>query len=166
MWLAVAGFSASLLVHVLALAGLASPLGSATWFLHIGIFVVWFPAVVVAQRLSKSARQADFWKATFRGCPVWMRSGAYVVFAYAFVNFFLFLAQASSYPKNKVPDLIEYRGFSGHWMVFYYMGAATLYSATRLANLGQRLCPHGHEVSPFAKYCEACGAQVSPASLP
>jgi hypothetical protein len=40
MWLGVAGFVASALVHVFALAGVPSPFGSATWVLHIGIFVV------------------------------------------------------------------------------------------------------------------------------
>src|SRR6266540_914652 len=56
MWLAVAGFFASLLVHLLALIGLPSPFGSATWLLHIGIFVVWLPTVLVAQRLGKGAK--------------------------------------------------------------------------------------------------------------
>src|SRR2546428_7537833 len=163
MWLAVAGFLASLLVHFLALLGLPSPFGSATWFLHIGIFVVWLPTVFVAQRLGKGSKQADLWKAVFRGCPAWVRSGAYVVGAYAVVNFVLFIIQTTAYPKNKVPELIEYRGFSGHWMAFYYIGAATLYSAIRLG-LDPRRCPQGHEVSPFANYCELCGAPILPSA--
>jgi hypothetical protein len=57
MWLAVAGFLASLIVHVLALIGLPSPFGPATWLLHVGIFIVWLPSVLVAQRLSPG-RQA------------------------------------------------------------------------------------------------------------
>jgi hypothetical protein len=86
MWLAAAGFLASLLVHVLALLGLPSPFGPATWLLHVGIFVVWFPAVLVSQRLSKNVPQADLWKAVLRGCPRWMKTGSYVVFAYGIVN--------------------------------------------------------------------------------
>jgi len=61
---------------------------------------------------------------------------------------------------------VNYRGFSGHWMVFYYVGAATLYSAARLGNLNEWQCPHGHEVSPFAKYCDVCGTQVVPSVFP
>jgi hypothetical protein len=160
MWLAVAGFLASLLVHLFALVGLASPLGLATWLLHIGIFIVWIPTVLIAQRLSRNAKRTDFWKAILRGCPAWVQSGGYIVFAYALVNFVLFTAQLSAYSKNDVPIAVEYRGFSGHWMCFYYIGAATLYSAIRLGNVSQRYCPRGHEVSPFANYCDVCGAQV------
>ena len=161
MWLAIAGFSASLLVHALALVGRPSPFGSATWLLHVGVFAVWLPAVLVAQR--RGVKQAELWKATFRGCPVWVRNGSYVVFAYAIVNFVLFAAQRAAYPRNKVPELLEFRGFSGHWMLFYYVAAATLYSATRQGTLGERLCPHGHEASPFAKHCDSCGAALPPA---
>lgn len=165
MWLAIAGFVASLLVHALALMGQPSPFGAATWMLHLGIFVVWLPAVLVAQRLSKNAKQAELWKAVLRGCPTWVKRGAYVVFAYALINFFLFMVQVSAYPRNGVPSALEFRGFSGHWMVFYYLAAATLYSYSKLANLGPRRCPHGHEVSPFARYCDACGAELPPAPI-
>jgi len=160
MLLEVAGFFASFLVHLLALLGLPSPFGGGTWLLHLGIFVVWFPTVLIAQRLGKGAKQADLWKAVLRGCPKWMRTGIYVVGGYAIVNFVFFMIQTTDYAKNEVPLLIEYRGFSGHWLIFYYASAATLYSATRIGSLGQRHCPHGHEVSPFANYCDLCGAPI------
>lgn len=162
MWLAIGGFSASLLVHVLSLAGVSSPFGAATWALHVGIFVVWLPTVFVIQRMAKNVRQADLWKAALRGCPAWVRSGAYIVGGYAILNFVVFLAQTSRYPRNSVPAVIEYRGFSGHWMIFYYLSAATLYSAVQLGRTSQRRCSNGHDVSPFANYCEICGAQLPP----
>jgi hypothetical protein len=160
MWVAVAGFVASLLVHILALMGLASPFGSATWLLHVGIFVVWFPTVLIAQRLTRGAKQVDFWKATFRGCPGWAKAGAYVVGGYAMLNFVFFALQTSRYPRNEIPDIVEYRGFSGHWMAFYYVGAATLYSGTKRGSSSPRHCANGHEVSPFAKYCDVCGIRL------
>ena len=160
MWFAVAGFCASVVVHVLALVGVNSPLGSATWLLHIGIFVVWLPTVLVAQRLSKNVKQADLWKAVLRGCPRWVRTGVSVIVGYAIINFVLFLNQTTAYAKNKTPDVVEYRGFSGHWMAFYFIGAAVLYSASRLG-FGARRCPRGHEVSPFANYCDHCGTPLS-----
>lgn len=163
MWLAVAGFCASLLVHSLALFGLPSPFGSATWLLHIGIFVIWLPTVLVAQRLAKGARQADLWKAVLRGCLPWVRTGVYVVGGYAMINFVLFIIQTTAYARNNVPDIIEYRGFSGHWMAFYYVGAATLHSATRLG-LNERRCPRGHPASPFANYCDVCGTPLPPSA--
>jgi hypothetical protein len=165
MWLAAAGFCASLLVHLLALLGLPSPFGSATWMLHLGVFVVWLPTVLVAQRLAKGAKQADLWKAVLRGCPAWMRTGVYVLGGYAAVTFVQFIAQTTAYARNEVPEIVEYRGFSGHWMIFYYVAAAALYSATRPGNLGQPKCSRGHEVSPFANYCDQCGAAVAPSAL-
>ena len=90
--------------------------------------------------------------------------GIYVVFAYALVNFFLVFGNTDRYPRNGVPEVVEYRGFSGHWMLFYYVGTATLYSAIRLGPDRPR-CPNGHDVSLFAKHCDICGVEVPPLSL-
>ena len=90
-----------------------------------------------------------------------MATVVYVVFGYAIVNFALFFIQTTTYARDKVPEIVEYRGFSGHWMAFYSVGAAALYSASRLG-LSQRRCPRGHEVSPFANYCDVCGTQLPP----
>jgi hypothetical protein len=160
MWLGVAGFVASALVHVFALAGVPSPFGSATWVLHIGIFVV------VANDSHCSAPRKEFQtggilESRVSRLPPWVKSGAYVLGGYAVLNFILFAVQTGRYAKNEVPDLVNYRGFSGHWMVFYYVGAATLYSAIRLGDLNQPRCPHGHDVSLFAKYCDVCGIELS-----
>lgn len=133
---------------------------------HIGIFVVWLPTILMAQRLTKSVKQAEFWKAALRGCPPWVKPGAYALGTYAVLNFIVFVVQVGTYPRNEVPDLVGYRGFSGHWMVFYYLGAATLYSAVRLGDLAQRKCPLGHDVSPFAKYCDVCGVELAPPLTP
>src|SRR5512138_3050922 len=124
MWLAVAGFVASLLVHTSAWAGLPSPFGSFTWLLHIGILIVWIPTVLVASRLTRGAKQADFWRAALRGCPGWVKPGAYVLIAYTVLNFMVFMFQATQYANNAVPDAIEYRGLSSIWMIFCYGAAA------------------------------------------
>ena len=157
MWLALVGFAASLAVHVFSLLGQPNPFGPWAWGLHAGVFVVWFPAVLVAHRLSKTAKRADFWKAVLRGCPSWVRTGAYALCAYAVLNFLLFLC----IPRPHTPTQ-DFRGFSGHWLVFYYFAAAILYSAGQLGLMGPRTCPHGHEVSPFSKFCDQCGAQLPP----
>ena len=127
-------------------------LGSPRWPFHRGL-----PTVLIVRRLAKNVRQADLWKAALRGCPPWVQPGMIFVGGYAVVNFVLFLAQTSHYPKNDVPLVVAYRGFSGHWMVFYYIGAATLYSAIQLGSAREHHCSRGHVVSPFAKYCEVCG---------
>jgi hypothetical protein len=156
MWIAAAGLAASVIVHVSSLLGLPQPFGHAAWALHVGIFVVWIPAVIVAQKLSKGAKQADFWKAVLRGCPPWMRRLLYGLVAYTFINFFVGIALG---PDTEAEN---FRIFSGHWMFFYFAGMAMLYSADRLGSLAPRTCPQGHEVSPFAKFCEECGSQLPP----
>lgn len=159
MWIAAAGFVASVMVHVSSLLGLPQPLGRLAWGLHIGIFVVWLPAVLVAQRLSKGAKQADFWKAVLRGCPRWMKRFLYVLVPYIFINFFVGIALGPDTESD------NFRIFSGHWMFFYFAGMAMLHSAHRLGSLEPRTCPQGHEVSPFAKFCEECGSELPPLSI-
>jgi hypothetical protein len=88
-----------------------------------------------------------------------MRRGFYLLFAYAFINFFLNIALG---PNSESDNL---RLFSGHWMLFYYAGMAMLYSATRLGSLEPRTCPLGHEVSPFAKFCDECGSELPPVPI-
>jgi hypothetical protein len=90
MVLAATGLIASLIVHMSALLGMPSPLGEESWVLHIGIFVVWLPAVLVLQSLSGEFKQKDLWRAALRGCPDWMRRIIWGFFAYAMVNFLVF----------------------------------------------------------------------------
>ena len=117
---------------------------------------MWVPAVLMAQKLSRGAEPTDIWKAVLRGCPSWMRRLFYVLFAYAFINFFAGITLGSNSEAN------DFRIFSGHWILFYFAALAMLHSADRLGSLGPRSCPNGHEISPFAKYCEKCGSQLPP----
>lgn len=157
--LALAGLIASVVVHGCSLFGIPQPLGEAAWGLHVGIFVIWVPAILVAQKLTHGSKQAEFWKAALRGCPRWMRTSLYVLFAYVFVNFFLSIALG---PGSEAD---QFRLFSGHWMVFYFAGFAMLWSAEQLGADVVSRCPQGHECSPFAKFCEVCGAQLLPSRI-
>jgi hypothetical protein len=161
--LAMLGLVLSLIAHVSALLGMPQPLGSAAWGLHIGIFVVWLPAVITANRLVKDFRQKDFWKAALRGCPAWLRWLTYAFFAYAIINFVTFIVVAprgKQDPAAPTPPVV-FRGFSGHWMAFYSAAAAILYSALVVRRHDpSRRCPNQHPVSPAASYCQACGAYV------
>ena len=55
--LAAIGLLASAVIHVMTLIGMEPP--SAAMGLHIGIFVVWLPTVVVSQRLTREYKQKD-----------------------------------------------------------------------------------------------------------
>ena len=60
-----AGLVLSVISHICALRGVAGPLGDLTWLLHIGIFIVWLPAILAVQRLSGNVPRRDLWKAAF-----------------------------------------------------------------------------------------------------
>jgi len=165
--LAAVGFVLSVAAHISAVAGHPIPGGKAVWALHIGIFIVWFPTVLVAYRLTRGAKRKDFWKVALAGCPKWMRIALYGIFAYAILNFISFMLVTVKHPQppgEAPPEVV--RGFSGHWMVFYSAAFATLYSASVIGYSGlDRKCPNGHTVAVTAKYCDECGAELPPSFL-
>lgn len=159
------GLVLSLAVHAASFAGIAL-FGGRAFALHVGIFVVWIPTVVIAQRNTREFKRKDFWKAALRGCPSWMKGLTYGSFAYAIVNFAYFFLTTAGGPKHSSPpDAAILRGFSGHWMAFYSAAMSVLYSSTRVSSDAGRQCIRGHQVGPLSKYCERCGAPVQE-SLP
>lgn len=50
--LAATGFLCSALVHIVALTGVVPLGGNAVVALHVGVFAIWFPVVVLAIRIS------------------------------------------------------------------------------------------------------------------
>ena len=156
------GLVLSLAVHVASLAGIAL-FGGYAFALHAGIFVVWIPTVIIAQRHTRDFKQKDFWKAALRGCPSWMKWLTYGFFAYAIVNFaYFFITTAVAGSKHSgPPNAATLRGFSGHWMAFYSAAMSILYSSIRVPSLDAgRRCVQGHQVGPLAKFCEQCGSPV------
>ena len=130
-FLSLVGLILSLWVHIGALLGRRVAPEYFFWGLHLGIFVVFFPAIFVAQKRVGTTNRRDFWKVVTKGSPDGLRYLLYFFFAYAFINFFIFFLQA---PTGKQPDqtpAIVWRGFSGHWMVFYCASFAILSSALR-----------------------------------
>jgi hypothetical protein len=158
--LSAAGFVASLIVHLCALAGVPNPFGHAAWALHIGIFVVWLPAIIVTNmRIGKFAyKRNDFWKVALAGAPKWMQTMVKGFFIYAVINFAFFIFRAVGKPQASIGRSFELQGFSGHWMAFYSAGIALLYSATKRV---ESKCANGHQASPVAKFCDQCGTPVT-----
>jgi len=62
MFLAAVGLVLSMGCHLAALAGSPIPGGNWVWGLHIGIFAVWLPTVLVANRITRHGKRSDFWK--------------------------------------------------------------------------------------------------------
>ena len=164
--LAAIGLVVSLVSHIYSLFGLLGPLGDFSWIMHIGIIIVWIPAVIASQSLSRGVPSKDFWKAALQGCPPWMRYLTYFFFGYAIFNFALFFISAPSHPPSGPMPPSVVRGFSGHWMAFYCAAFSILYSKNRLSGQHKPThSPSGHPISPIAKSCDTCGSHVGPGPL-
>jgi hypothetical protein len=166
MLYAACGLILSLTVHVLSFFGIQIG-GSALFMaLHVGIFPLWLPVVLIGGKMTGGTSRGNFWKAALSGCPPWMRYMTYGFFIYAGVNFVVFIVLTGLYPPSKElggnPPAVVLHGFSGHWMAFYSAGLAVLTSAYRrgLSNL-QRRCPFGHDVGWSDQFCPACGASLA-----
>lgn len=163
MCLSLLGLALSIAAHIMALSGAEIPGGQLILALHVGIFVVWIPTVLISIRTTRYVNRHDFWKVALSGCPVWMRKTLYMLFAYAIFNFILIVPTTT----NVLPSLgnatsAQLRGFSGHWMVFYAAAFAVLYSALHAPELfKERKCPLGHVVDSAANYCPTCGYSFS-----
>jgi hypothetical protein len=160
--LAVIGLILSTIAHSAALFELPQPLGEWTWLLHVGIFVVWIPAILTGSRRA-SNRGAGGDIELFRTCPKWMESLVTWCFVYAIINFITFIPNAPPKGQANGPNAppIVFRGFSGHWMLFYSAAMAMLYSAmVRRRRTWYPLCPNGHAAPRGAPYCPVCGEHV------
>jgi hypothetical protein len=163
------GLFLSIVVHVAALLGIDLQLGQSVFALHIGIFVVWFPAVYWSTKLG-GGRKASMWgfrgtvslKEMLSGCPAWMTYAMYGLFAYTFANFFLAIANGTDHAGESVSSPERVRLFSGHWMLFYYAAFAIAYSALMKPELlGDAVCNQGHKALRGDKFCSECGGAVS-----
>lgn len=158
--LAIIGFVLSVLVNVGSVTSRWTP-PSYFWALHVGIFLVFIPAVLVAQKRVGSTNRKDFWKIVLKGAPDWMKYFLYAVFAYAAaigIPSWIRAAQQSSGPPHS-SGVSDWTFFSVIWMVFYWASFAILYAAIQEERLGPR-CVKGHPAPPGANFCSQCGQPI------
>ncbi len=167
---AAAGLIISLAVHLFSFTGVQLGGNAIFMALHIGIFPLWIPVAILsskmAGRMAWGVRGRDYLDRVMSGAPDWMRQMTRVFYVYAFVNFAIFFVWTlSSGGKAAGADSafsnMVWRGFSGHWMLFYSAGLAILAAAYRKAP-GQLEpeCPNGHVAALGDRYCAVCGAPV------
>jgi hypothetical protein len=126
--------------------------------LFAGSFVVYVPAVLVANWLSRNFKQKEWLKAALRGCPKWMRMTVNVLGGYAVLSFIAVVVAGHGEPSAKGQAAM----FSAYGMAFDWTSFAVLFSAMHVKDHDAgRCCLNGHSVSPLAKYCEQCGAPVT-----
>jgi hypothetical protein len=165
LWLAVLSLVVSAVVHLYALRGDPPPLGRYTLLLHLGVFVVFLPAFLVARRLVREAGAAYNPRATLPPqCPRWMTWLIYGLVAYAMATFFWVVTTDQWGPRRVDPDSLRpgmVRGFSGLWLAFYWWAAAVLATAARAGAAPAPRCPNGHPVPPAAASCATCGSALA-----
>lgn len=140
--LALLGFTLSLVVHVAALFAVdVSAMIPFVWSLHIGVFFVFLPFAISCRKTLGPKPSCARLRALF---PGWVVAVGALVFAYTIVNFMLFMLatqggspstrdgkftlenhghlireiSASEYATFKINEI---RGFSGNWLVFYFV---------------------------------------------
>jgi hypothetical protein len=124
------GFALSLLVHILGLFNIPPFFGWFALLLHFGIFVALFGVVVAYFRLRRSEGKG-FWKQALRASPSWMKWIFLLFFVYAIANFMTFwnkLLNLSGKSSGEIMAIVL-RGFSGHWLFFYFAFFIIFYSA-------------------------------------
>lgn len=126
-------------------------------FLFIGIFVVWFPTVILMNRLTRDLKQKDLWKAALRGCPSWMRGTLWIVIGIAVGATFVVPLLLGQRPGGTPESFVLFP------IAFYSVSFCVMYSLIHADEVDSRShCLNGHLISPMAKFCEECGAPVAP----
>jgi hypothetical protein len=139
---ALTGLVLAAVAHVCALAGIGvAERVPSVWLLHVGVFVVFIPFVVSSRKiLGKQPSLADMRALV----PGRVFAVGLAVFIYAIINFVLFavatqggnpVVEAGQYllkshghlirelsrPEYEALRANELRGFSGHWLFFYFV---------------------------------------------
>ncbi len=141
--IAAAGFLASLVCHIMSWTNNQPALGRSVFLLHAGIFAVWIPLVIFANRTMPRPGGGNL-EHLLAELPKWLRRALSCLFVYAVLNFVYFIFCTQKYPKHGVPFSLELRGFSGHWMMFYGMAAAGFVAlAVRLKRRRENEFPYG-----------------------
>ena len=112
-YFAVTGWVLGLIVHLLSLADVdITEKAPFVWGLHVGIFVVWFPAILELKNneelktyqhsgILKRMNPFGFFKIIFKQTPAWLSIIAIGCFFYAIINFMLFMTSQPGVPDIK-----------------------------------------------------------------
>ncbi len=131
--LASIGFALSLGVHLVTSVGVLWIVGDFLGPLHVGVFIVGAPAMILSNRLTKGHPRKDYWNIALRGCPRWMRRGASIIFGYCWLRMIVFLFLSVNQPKpHGAITAGQLAFFSSGWLAFYAMEFVTLYSFGRI----------------------------------
>jgi hypothetical protein len=116
--------------------------------LFVGLFPLWIVVILLTNKLNAGAENKDIWKATFRGCPTWLRYAIWGSWAYTALCFI-----ATIDGQNQAGPI----GFIG---VFYAASLGTLVTAAVTGDEPTE-CSNGHTIGPFDKFRRECGVAIN-----
>ena len=125
------GLALSVIVHVLSILGpedVLSDIDGIVWMLHGGAILLGFPAVLCSQKLISGTQEKDFWKAVLKDCPLWMSRMVGFFFLYGIISFIIFMTTSEGPTHGRGTPAHIFKGFSGHWMIFYSIEVAIFHS--------------------------------------
>jgi hypothetical protein len=129
------------------------------FLLFVGIFIVWFPTVILLRQMTRGVMARDSLKLVLRHASPLVRRSVWSAWIYCGIVWAGSMI-VSLVGKNKaIANEVIY--FSAFMMVFY--ATAVGVSAAALAMTPEQIDPHcvnGHQVGVDAKFCQSCGARV------
>jgi hypothetical protein len=122
------GAVVSACVHAVSLAGIWTPmLFDLTVAAFVAVFIVWMPAFLAEDAVTRGLRWRDKWKAATRGAPRWMRRLPLWMLAYAFAVFSLFGAWRLLTGRG-ADRIAQLRLLSAYAAAFHAAAFSALYS--------------------------------------
>ena len=104
-----------------------SDIDAFVWMLHGGAILLGFAAVLCSGAITAGTQGQGFWEAALKYSPMWMRKMVGFFVLYGIVNFIWFLCSGVEDTGTGTPAAV-FRGFSGHWMIFYSIEVGIFYS--------------------------------------
>ncbi len=122
------GAVASASLHIVSLAGIWTPmLFDLTVAAFVAVFIVWMPAFLAGDTMTRGFRWRDKWKAAMRGAPRWMRRLPLCMLVYAIVVFSLFGVWRLRTGRG-ADRLAQFRLLSAYAAAFHAAAFSALYS--------------------------------------
>jgi len=99
-------------------------------FIHIGIIIIWLLTIIsIVKSLDKKSSKEEYWQKFKKDFPKWIiyigiLVVLYTIFNFLYTHFILSEGVLQDYQRQESYFL---RGFSGHWLFFYYIAWAILF---------------------------------------
>ncbi len=144
----------SVIVHVLSMLGpedIFSGIDVFVWMLHGTCILLGLPAVLCAQKATLGTKEKDFWAAVLGNCPRWMKRMVGFFVFYGIISFIFFITKGEETTSSNGTPASIFKGFSGHWMIFYSIEVAIFHSYLKGRFSGASMKSLGTQILPMER---------------